>query len=150
MTGLALLVLHFSFTSFLYMTYSIFHVRSQKAKAHEVIGESSLGEPRQATPHHGSRSDRSELHANLERMTVVGYATQHDVSPSPSEYGSFRTPETSVNYVRSSHWAAVLDSIADLRNHIVQDEEVHPRVLDSVRPPASSLKPQLLYTCAMH
>ncbi|KAJ5398468.1 hypothetical protein N7465_008957 [Penicillium sp. CMV-2018d] len=112
--------------------------------------ESPLGDLRQATPDQGSRSDRSELHEKLEPVTVVGYETQHDVSPSPSDYGSFRTPETSVNYVSSSHWAAVLDSIADLRNHIVQHEEVHPRVLDSVRPPASSPKPQLLYSCARH
>ncbi|KAJ5507139.1 hypothetical protein N7527_009282 [Penicillium freii] len=112
--------------------------------------ESPLGDLRQATPDQGSRSDRSELRGKLEPITAVGYETQHDVSPSPSHYGSFRTPETSVNYVSSSHWAAVLDSITDLRNHIVQDEEVHPRVWDSVRPPASSPKPQLLYSSAMH
>lgn len=108
-----------------------------------------MADLRQATSDQGSRSDRSELREKLEPVTVVGYETQHDVSPSPSDYGSFRTPETSVNYVSSSHWAAVLDSITDLRNYIVQDEEVHPRVWDSVRP-ASFPKPQLLYSCAMH
>jgi hypothetical protein len=75
------------------------------------------------------------------------YETQHDVSPSPSDYGSFRTPETGINYVSSSHWAAVLDSITDLRDRISRDEEAHSRVSDPVRPTASFPKSQLLYSC---
>ncbi|EAW07625.1 fungal specific transcription factor domain-containing protein [Aspergillus clavatus NRRL 1] len=112
--------------------------------------ESSFEDLQHMTPDQRARSNRFDPRENLERATVVGYETQHDVSPSPSDYGSFRTPETGVNYVSSSHWAAVLDSITDLRNHIARDEEAHPRMLDPVQPPASFPKPQLLYSCAMH
>jgi hypothetical protein len=81
---------------------------------------------------------------------VLEYDAQHYVSPSPSDYGSFRTPETSVNYVSSSHWAGILDGITDLRNHLTRDEEAHPVVLDPTWQPASFPKPNLLYSCAMH
>ncbi|KAJ5713463.1 fungal specific transcription factor domain protein [Penicillium malachiteum] len=86
----------------------------------------------------------------LERDTQVGHETQDDTSPSPSDYGSFRTSEAGVNYVSSSHWAAVLDSITDLRDHITQDDEAYPKVLDPAPPSTSFPKPQLLYSCALH
>lgn len=114
------------------------------------IGESTLGDLRNVITDQRSRNDRSDSHGNLDRATVLEYDTLHDVSPSPSDYGSFRTPETSVNYVSSSHWAAILDSITDLRKHITRDEEAHPMILDPVRLQASFPKPKLLYSCAMH
>ncbi|OQE24862.1 hypothetical protein PENFLA_c009G06993 [Penicillium flavigenum] len=112
--------------------------------------ESPLRDLQHVMPSQRSRSDRSDPRENLERATVMEYETQHNVSPSPSDYGSFRTPETGINYVSSSHWAAVLDSITDLRDHISRDEEAHPLVLDTVRPTASFPKPQLLYSSIMH
>jgi hypothetical protein len=114
------------------------------------IDESPLRDLRNVTPDQRSRNDRSDSRENLDRSTVLEYDTQHDVSPSLSDYGSFRTPETSVNYVNSSHWAAILDSITDLRNHITRDEEAYPMVLGTVRPPASFPKPKLLYSCGMY
>ncbi|CAG8900506.1 unnamed protein product [Penicillium egyptiacum] len=112
--------------------------------------ESPMGDLPHVTPDQRSRSDWSDPRENFERATVMEYETQHDVSSSPSDYGSFRTPETGVNYVSSSHWAAVLDSITDLRDHMSREEEAHPRGLDPVRPTASFPKPQLLYSCTMH
>ncbi|KAJ5498179.1 hypothetical protein N7453_007230 [Penicillium expansum] len=114
------------------------------------IDESPLRDLRNVTPDQRSRNDRSDSRENLDRSTVLEYDTQHDVSPSLSDYGSFRTPETSVNYVNSSHWAAILDSITDLRNHITRDEEAYPMVLGTVRQPASFPKPKLLYSCGMY
>jgi hypothetical protein len=108
--------------------------RIRPEKVHEVIGESPLRDLQHVMPSQRSRSDPSDPPENSERATMMEYETQHDVSPSTSDYGSFRTPETGINYVSSSHWAAVLDSITDLRDHISRDEEAHSRVSDPVRP----------------
>ncbi|KAJ5469873.1 Transcription factorfungi [Penicillium desertorum] len=124
--------------------------RIRPEKSHEVTGESPLRDLQHVMPSQRSRSDRSVPPENSERATMMEYETQHEVSPSPSDYGSFRTPETGINYVSSSHWAAVLDSITDLRDHISRDEEAHSRVSDPVRPTASFPEPQLLYSCIMH
>ncbi|KAJ5649950.1 uncharacterized protein N7484_003673 [Penicillium longicatenatum] len=46
------------------------------------------------------------------------YAT----SPAPSEHGSMRLHSHGANYVGSFHWAAVLDSISELRDHYEEEE----------------------------
>ncbi|KAJ6036786.1 fungal specific transcription factor domain protein [Penicillium herquei] len=86
------------------------------------------------------------MRGDLERETLVGPETQHDTSPSPSDYGSFGTSEVGFNYVISSHWAAMLDIIADLRTY----NKAHPKVLDPTPEPTSFPKPQLFYSCALH
>lgn len=74
---------------------------------------------------------------------------QHQVPPSPSDYGSIRIRETSVSYVGNAHWAAVLDSIADLRDHFEGEDEAHARRVDSTRLQAAvPPRPQLLYDCS--
>ncbi|KAI0102474.1 fungal-specific transcription factor domain protein [Nemania sp. FL0031] len=85
-----------------------------------------------------------------ERTIVAASETLRDVSPTPSDNGSIRVQQAVVSYVNSSHWAAVLDSIADLRSHFAQEEEAHSRASDPLQPPASFPKPQLLYGCLMY
>ncbi|MCJ1380892.1 hypothetical protein MMC17_004001 [Xylographa soralifera] len=76
---------------------------------------------------------------------------QGQVSPSPSDYGSIRNQESGVSYVSSAHWAAVLDSIAELRDHFEQEDEFHPLISDNVQLQANFPSPQLLYSgCSIH
>ena len=48
------------------------------------------------------------------------------------------------NYVGSSHWAAILDSIAELREHFEHEEEIRNTTIHN---PVDSSWPQLLYGC---
>ncbi|KAF4633044.1 hypothetical protein G7Y89_g5083 [Cudoniella acicularis] len=85
-----------------------------------------------------------------ERPVAAMCQTQREVSPSPSDYGSIRIQRTGgVSYVSSAHWAAVLDSIAELRTHFAQEDATHSRSSDPVQPQASFPKPQLLYYSPM-
>lgn len=68
---------------------------------------------------------------------------QRQVSPSPSDYGSIRIQKSAISYVSSAHWAAVLDSIAGLRDHFEQDDESHNLDSDMLQPSFPS--PHLLY-----
>ena len=95
-----------------------------------------------AAPDEGSPSRRSES----ARPTVT--EPQLQVPPSPSDHGTIRIRETSVSYVGSAHWAAVLDSIAELRDHFEQEDEAHARRENSLRLQASIPRPQLLYDCS--
>jgi hypothetical protein len=52
------------------------------------------------------------------------------------------------NYVGSSHWAAVLDSIVELRDHFEQEDEIRNMEADLYAPNSiHSSSPQLLYGC---
>lgn len=80
-----------------------------------------------------------------ERPVAAICETQRDVSPSPSDYGSIRIQRTGVSYVSSAHWAAVLDSIAELRTHFAQEDATNSRLPDPVEPLVNFPKPRLLY-----
>ncbi|KAJ5784059.1 uncharacterized protein N7518_009736 [Penicillium psychrosexuale] len=41
-----------------------------------------------------------------------------------SEYGSMRISESELRYVGGDHWAAILDGIADLKDHFDRDEQL--------------------------
>ncbi|KAJ5888344.1 fungal specific transcription factor domain protein [Penicillium taxi] len=130
-----------------------FFVRGKSTKLEKadlVVDGSPSTNPQHLTPDQRAHGDRADSRKGSKRAAEVGYEAQNDASPSPSEYGSFRTPEIGANYVSSSHWSAILDSITNLRNYIARDEEIHPRVLDPVQPSAGFPKPQLLYSSAMH
>lgn len=43
---------------------------------------------------------------------------QHQVSPSPSDYGTIRMRESGPGYAGNTHWIAILDSITQLREHV--------------------------------
>ena len=64
-------------------------------------------------------------------------------SPAPSEYGSMRRHSHGVNYVGSGHWAAVLDSISELREHYEEEEEARMLASDQILRPSPG--PRLLY-----
>ncbi|KAI1743174.1 fungal-specific transcription factor domain protein [Xylaria scruposa] len=92
-----------------------------------------------------SRLGPSPPETHPEQVVLATPKTQRHVSPTPSDVGSIKIQQMTVSYVNGSHWAAVLDSIADLRNHLAQEEETYPRDSDPLQLPTSSPKPQLLY-----
>ncbi|EXK43361.1 hypothetical protein FOMG_05982 [Fusarium oxysporum f. sp. melonis 26406] len=66
----------------------------------------------------------------------------------PADYGSMQSTGGGANYVGSSHWAAVLDGIAELKDHFDNEEEAsHPDVQSVESPAADMTGPQLLYGC---
>ncbi|KAF4955587.1 hypothetical protein FGADI_4422 [Fusarium gaditjirri] len=67
-------------------------------------------------------------------------------APSPSEPGSMRLNSRSVGatYVGSVHWAAVLDSISELRDHYEEEEEARMLATND-HLSLQSLGPRLLY-----
>ncbi|XWW93081.1 hypothetical protein V2A60_001009 [Cordyceps javanica] len=99
----------------------------------------------QHSPDPGCQPGRRLSRSDADSETVVVSESCRDMSPSPSDYGSFRHKEKVVSYVSSSHWAAVLDSITDLRNHLAQEDTTLP-VPESMRPRAETVKPQLFYS----
>ena len=52
---------------------------------------------------------------------------------------------SSARYVSSAHWAAVLDGIAELKDHFDNEEAAHPDRTPSDLPSVESTGPQLLY-----
>ncbi|KAF5691017.1 hypothetical protein FDENT_3621 [Fusarium denticulatum] len=69
------------------------------------------------------------------------------VATTPAEdYGSMQS--RGANYVGSSHWAAVLDGIAELKDHFDNEEELSHPAVQGVEPPGAEITgPQLLYGC---
>ena len=70
------------------------------------------------------------------------------VSPA-SDCGSLRLNGAGANYVNSAHWAAILDEIAELKDHINDeqnvDEEANPQPSDYGS--SDWTRPQLIYGC---
>lgn len=70
--------------------------------------------------------------------------TEVGASSSPSDHGSMRIHSHGANYVGSAHWAAVLDSISDLKDRYEMEEEARMIVAgESAR--HDSPGPRLLY-----
>ncbi|KAH7186275.1 uncharacterized protein B0J16DRAFT_363232 [Fusarium flagelliforme] len=64
-----------------------------------------------------------------------------------ADYGSMQSTGGGANYVGSAHWAAVLDGIAELKDHL-DNEESHHSDSQGVDPPCPQVTgPQLLYGC---
>lgn len=57
------------------------------------------------------------------RHASLSHNRDYATSPAPSEHGSMRLHSHGANYVGSFHWAAVLDSISELRDHYEEEEE---------------------------
>ncbi|KAF5987971.1 hypothetical protein FBULB1_1721 [Fusarium bulbicola] len=67
---------------------------------------------------------------------------------SPADYGIMQSAGGGAKYVGSSHWAAVLDGIAELKDHFDNEEDMpHPDVQGVESPGAENTGPQLLYGC---
>lgn len=45
--------------------------------------------------------------------------------PGDSECGSMRVGPSELHYVGGDHWAAILDGIADLKDHLEREEQLH-------------------------
>ncbi|KAI1140110.1 hypothetical protein F5Y05DRAFT_377241 [Hypoxylon sp. FL0543] len=70
----------------------------------------------------------------------------HATSPTPSEYGSMRMYSHGANYVSSVHWAAVLDSISELKDHYEKEKEEEVSLFATADyVPRSGPGPRLLY-----
>ncbi|KAI0447629.1 fungal-specific transcription factor domain protein [Xylaria telfairii] len=108
-----------------------------------------LGLMHQTTSNFGGQHPRPGLSPPeliSDRATITAPGPHRDVSPAPSDHGSIRIQQTVISYVSSSHWAAVLDSITDLRTYFAQEEDPHPRASDPLQPLNKFPKPQLLYS----
>lgn len=75
-----------------------------------------------------------------QRIAPLLHSREHATTPTPSEHGSMRMHSHGATYVGSVHWAAVLDSIAELKDHYEEEEEA--RLLT---PSDYSSGPRLLY-----
>ncbi|KAJ5506776.1 hypothetical protein N7453_005733 [Penicillium expansum] len=70
----------------------------------------------------------------------------HRVNSSDSDHGSMRLTKSGASYVNGTHWAAVLDGIAELKDHFDRDDEAHPHPLGTAQPPQVNLSgPQLIH-----
>lgn len=96
----------------------------------------------QPTPRQQSHLTSQSAHS----PTPIQSEFKCDVSPSPSDHGTIRIRRARLSYVGSSHWAAVLDSITELRNHFAQKEDAQHQAIDPVVPQTSFPKPQLFYS----
>ncbi|RYP65658.1 hypothetical protein DL771_008210 [Monosporascus sp. 5C6A] len=70
-----------------------------------------------------------------------------DNSPPTSECGSMQLTKSGASYVNSAHWAAVLDGIAEIKDHFEKEEEVQASRRLSEPPYPDWTGPQLLYGC---
>ncbi|KAM3460452.1 hypothetical protein NHJ6243_005947 [Beauveria neobassiana] len=113
---------------------------------HQTSPSSSASPMPPLPPDQGCQSGTHSSRLDAESKTAGVSASFHDVSPSPSDYGSFRHTEKVVSYVSSSHWTAVLDSIIDLRNHLAQEEDTILPVSELTRANSKIVKPQLFYS----
>lgn len=80
---------------------------------------------------------------------------QRQVSPSPSDYGTIRMRKSGPGYAGNTHWLAILDSISQLREHVVLDNpspnpvpQQHAAALTVFDLDTRPLpRPRLLYGC---
>ncbi|KAJ5160909.1 uncharacterized protein N7482_007913 [Penicillium canariense] len=72
----------------------------------------------------------------------------HQVNSPDLDHGSMRLTKSGASYVHGTHWAAVLDGIAELKDHFDRDDEARPRPhpLGTAQPPQVNLSgPQLIH-----
>ncbi len=100
-----------------------------------------------------SRETPTPSASDIERPLAAREETQLEVPASPSDYGTIRVQESGSSYVSSAHWVAVLDSIAQLRDHFVHEDQMNAHVSDPGQLQQANpalLRPQLLYGCSVH
>lgn len=66
--------------------------------------------------------------------------------PFPSDNGSIKIQESQVHYSSSAHWSAVLDSIAELKDVLEDEDEQSTTSPDSSQPPTNYPGPLLFYS----
>lgn len=92
-----------------------------------------------SSPLQGGLAPSSRSRTEPVHTIIVNSEAQREVPPSPSDYGSIRIEGTGATYVSSSHWAAILESIADLRSQFANEGDAQ------LQPQAKYPKPQLFY-----
>jgi hypothetical protein len=95
-------------------------------------------------PRPSQRESRSPTHTQPAPTSLESEAEQA-IAASPSEHGSINIRRARPSYVSSSHWAAIFDSITELRSHFSQEEDAFDQAPNMALPPASVPRPQLLY-----
>ncbi|KAI1742357.1 hypothetical protein F4680DRAFT_30232 [Xylaria scruposa] len=81
----------------------------------------------------------------------VGDDLTDNVDLTPTNVGSMQVTRSGATYVSGAHWAAVLDGIAELKDHFAKEEQEAPpisREVPGLFPPDLN-GPQLLYGCVM-
>lgn len=80
-------------------------------------------------------------------LTHVSLSDSQDRATFPARLAqrSVRMHSHGANYVSSVHWAAVLDSISELKDHYEEEEEARMLVATTDYPPPYSPGPRLLY-----
>ncbi|KAJ5190101.1 hypothetical protein N7472_009115 [Penicillium cf. griseofulvum] len=70
----------------------------------------------------------------------------HRVNSPDSDHGSMRLTKSGASYVHGTHWAAVLDGIAELKDHFDRDDEARVHPLGTAQPPQVNMSgPQLIH-----
>lgn len=60
----------------------------------------------------------------VEGSEHIGAFNDAEYSPSHSDCGSMRVSSSEFRYVGGTHWAAILDGIADLKEHFEREEDM--------------------------
>ncbi|KAI0424994.1 fungal-specific transcription factor domain-containing protein [Xylaria sp. FL1042] len=72
-----------------------------------------------------------------------------EISDDASDHGAVELGDTGASYVGSGHWAAILDGIAELKEHFDKEKTTQHAHLISDMPPSAISGPQLLSGCIM-
>lgn len=102
--------------------------------------------PEGITPVRSADEGTGETTASPLAHTSLSNSNDYATSPAPSEHGSMRMHSHShgASYVSSVHWAAVLDSISELKDHYEEEEEARMLATSDYAPRCSPC-PRLLY-----
>ncbi|EWG54382.1 hypothetical protein FVEG_12606 [Fusarium verticillioides 7600] len=110
-------------------------IRHLESLVFDLMQQSSVSQGQ-----HGGGTPCSPVGSTRSAVDTAFAATPSD------DYGSMQS--RGANYVGSSHWAAVLDGIAELKDHFDSEEEAaHPDVQGVESPAAEITGPQLFYGC---
>ncbi|KAJ4249827.1 Fusarisetin A cluster transcription factor fsa6 [Fusarium torreyae] len=100
----------------------------------DLMQQSELGAA--TSPHRFTHASESSP------LDVVN--TDEPLTPS-TDYGSIQPKDGGANYVGSAHWAAVLDEIAELKDHFDNEEASHPICPERDSPCAGVTSLQILH-----
>ncbi|KAM0541532.1 hypothetical protein ACHAPJ_013201 [Fusarium lateritium] len=78
-------------------------------------------------------------------LEVVNIDESLDADTPSTDYGSIQPKDGGANYVGSAHWAAVLDEIAELKDHLDNEEASHSAYQQTDSPRAGMTSPHLLH-----
>ena len=75
------------------------------------------------------------------------FSERDDHAKSPADHGSMKLTTAGASYVSSTHWAAILDEIGELRDHFEKEDETYHVDGRSNPLPPDIPGPRLLYGC---